>query len=374
MEEENSITAQGFTNSFDNFLQSGALLRHNGQWTLIVGPFVSLEKPNNSLVSILWPDFYNLDSGGLWSGSEVYKFSNAQFSDIIENNLQIRGLKPDQNLAQAMWIEPKLSDFAVAFNSILEKIRGHEINKAVPAVFARSRYNVSSNDLLGMLSSLRTAPDSLFVYGFWQNGEGVLGATPEVLFNYEDQKLSTMALAGTYPKLLSSDIIASESPASALLNDVKEREEHDHVVQDIHARLSQWGTVKSHGPSVLDLPLLCHLKTDFEVKCHETPNFMDLMRELHPTPALGVAPRSAGYKWLAEFPGQEGRAGFGAPFAFIENKKALCLVAIRSLQWNKNEVLIGSGCGVVAASQLEKEWRELGQKRLSVKKILGLEL
>lgn len=374
MEEENSITAQGFTNSFDNFLQSGALLRHKGQWTLIVGPFVPLERPNTFGVSILWPDFYNPDSGGIWSGAEVHRISNALFSDTIEYKLQTQRLKPNRKLAQTIWIEPSLSDFAVAFEAIKEKIRHHEIKKAVPAVFARSNHSVSSHDLLEMLASLMKAPESLFVYGFWQNGRGVLGATPEVLFNYQDQKLSTMALAGTYPKFKSSEFLKSESPANALLNDVKEREEHDHVVQDLHARLSQWGEVISHGPSVLDLPLLCHLKTDFELKCHETPNFMDVMRELHPTPALGVAPRSAGYKWLAEFPGQEGRAGFGAPFAFMENNKALCLVAIRNLQWNTNEVLIGSGCGVIAASQLEREWQELSQKRLSVKKILGLEL
>ena len=374
MEEENSITAQGFTNSFDNFLQSGALLRHKGQWTLIVGPFVSLEKPNTSGISILWPDFYNLESGGLWSGAEVHRLSSAQFSDTIEYKLQTQRLKSDENLAQAVWNEPRLSDFAVAFEAIHRKIRHHEIKKAVPAVFARSHHSVGPHDLLKMLTSLTKAPESLFVYGFWQNGKGVLGATPVVLFNFEDQKLSTMALAGTYPKLQSSEVMKPESPASALLNDVKEREEHDHVVQDLHSRLSQWGEVKCHGPSVLDLPLLCHLKTDFEVKCHEVPNFMDLIRELHPTPALGVAPRSAGYKWLAEFPGQEGRAGFGAPFAFMENDKVLCLVAIRNLQWNTNEVLIGSGCGVVAASQLEREWQELSQKRLSVKKILGLEL
>ncbi|MNL49201.1 chorismate binding enzyme [compost metagenome] len=55
-------------------------------------------------------------------------------------------------------------------------------------------------------------------------------------------------------------------------------------------------------------------------------------------------------------------------------EEALCLVAIRNMQWNGQFAMIGSGCGVVAASELEREWRELYQKRLSVKKILGFEL
>ena len=92
------------------------------------------------------------------------------------------------------------------------------------------------------------------------------------------------------------------------------------------------------------------------------------------TPALGVAPRSAGYEWMKILPGQEGRRRFGAPFAFLDKESCLCLVAIRNIQWDQEGRRIGSGCGIVAASEEPREWRELFQKRQSVKKILGLEI
>lgn len=370
LDRQNSITTQGFTNSFDNFLQSGALLRHNGHWILIEGPFKPTTSENNLDISIIWSDFYEPEKAQALCGSRTHRFSDDELARFLSTSQHIFNSESAQSLSKAPWEEPSKEDFAVALKAIHEKIQRNEIQKAVPAVFARSAQSVSKSELAQMIFSLCRAPQSLYVYGFWQDGEGILGATPEILFDFENGILKTMALAGTLPKTSESEA----DPHSLLLNDPKELDEHRFVVEDLQSRLSQWGLVKTSGPKVLDLPMLCHLKTDFEVKVHSAPDFYKLILDLHPTPALGVSPRSAGYKWLAEFPGQAGRRGFGGPFAFIEKEKALCLVAIRNIQWSKEEVIIGSGCGVVSASQLDKEWNELSQKRKSVKNILGLKL
>lgn len=362
MDRQNSITLQSFT----NFLQSGALLRHKGQWTLIEGPFAPVKNANTQGISVFWPDFYAPEEGRFWQGSHTYHLTTPQVQQICELYLQEHKVTQGP-LSKASWSDPQKEHFVIALNSMLEKIRHDEIQKAVPVVFARTAQGVNSADLVQMLLAASKAPDTLFIHGFWQNSEGVLGATPEVLFDFESGVLTTMALAGTCPKSESTE-------RESLLKDPKEMQEHNFVVEDLKNRLSRWGTVKTHGPYILELPILYHLKTDFEVVCHTTPDFRQLAEELHPTPALGVAPRSAGYKWMSQYPGQEGRRGYGAPFAFIDANKALCLVAIRNLQWNKNEAIIGSGCGIVAASELEREWRELFQKRLSVKKVLGLDL
>lgn len=362
MDRQNSITP----NSFTNFLQAGALLRHKGQWTLIAGPFGPVKNANTSGISVFWPDFYDLENKPLLQGSQSFTLSTSELQAHCEAYLREQGVH-NGPLSNAPWREPLKEDFATALNSMLEKIHSGEIQKAVPAVFARTAQTVDSTDLVQMILAASQAPDTMFVYGFWQNGEGVLGATPEVLFDFENGLLKTMALAGTCPRSESTE-------RESLLKDPKEMQEHGFVVEDLRQRLGKWGEVATDGPKILELPILYHLKTDFEVRCHTTPDFLALVRELHPTPALGVAPRSAGYKWMSQYPGQQGRRGFGGPFAFIGPDKALCLVGIRNLQWNSSEAMIGSGCGVVAASELEREWRELFQKRLSVKKILGLEL
>ena len=341
-------------------------MRHGDQWILIEGPFTSVSDANSDEITVFCPDFYDLHSTLPMKGSRIFRLSTSELRENCESFLA-QGSIGGPPLGKADWVEPRIADFAQALEMTQERISKGELIKAVPAVFARSSQTVRAEERAQMLLYLLEAPPTLFVYGYWQNGVGVLGATPEVLFDYSCGILKTMALAGTCPK---SESLERES----LLKDAKEMQEHIIVLEDIKKTLQSFGAIKTTGPMIVELPTLYHLKTDLEILCDQQPDFMALTERLHPTPALGVAPRTADYKWMQSFPGQEGRRGFGAPFAFLSSKEALCLVAIRNLQWNTSEAMIGSGCGVVAASELEREWRELYQKRLSVRKILGLEI
>ncbi len=363
MDRENSISLLGIT----NFLQTGSLLRHQGQWVLLEGPFTPIDKPHSGEISVFCPDFYDLRTPALWKPHKQHRLSSDQLRSICEAYLAQNPASAEVPLHKSVWIEPKKEDFAAALSTIQKRIENGEIHKAVPIVFAQSAQTVTATERAQLILQLLKAPTTLYVYGFWQNGEGVLGATPEVLFDYQDGLLKTMALAGTCPKSESSD-------RESLLKDEKEMYEHRLVLEDICQVLGTSGEIKTAGPYIHELPTLYHLRTDIELKCHQRPDFFSLIEQLHPTPALGVAPRSAGYQWMKDLPGQEDRKYYGGPVAFLSEEQALCLVGIRNMQWNKNITQIGSGCGVVAASELEREWRELFQKRLSVRKILGLEL
>lgn len=361
MERQNSITLSGIT----NFLEAGALLRHRDQWILIEGPFHPVSDANRDEITVFFPDFYDLGSSPALAGAKIHRLSTEELRKNCEAFL---GQKPAAApVGKAPWNEPLKEHFATALHRTQDLIKEGRIKKTVPAVFARSEQTVTPQERAQMILTLLETPKTLYVYGLWQNGEGVLGATPELLFDYAKGHLRTMALAGTCPK-------SESTRRESLLRDEKEMQEHLYVLEDLMSVLHPWGDVKTEGPKIVELPTLYHLKTDVEIQCKTKPEFFSLIQQMHPTPALGVAPRSAGYKWMKEFPGQEGRGGFGGPFAFIGKEEAVCLVAIRNLQWNKTSSMIGSGCGVVAASELEREWRELYQKRLSVRKILGLDV
>lgn len=357
MERHNNITLLGIT----NFLEHGALLRRGNQWVLIEGPFRPLAQPSEEHLSVYFPDFYDPEAGAYWVGNREWTLEPQQLKALYEEYLssQMSPSEPPQ------FEEPLLADFEASLRSIQDKIKSGEIQKAVPVVFAKAPGAACSTPLLARtLLKLLEAPASLFVFGFWQKGEGVLGATPETLFSYSQGQLQTMALAGTCPR-------EDKSRRISLLEDPKERQEHELVREDLHRVLQQYGRVEMSEPFILELPTLLHLKSDIRVECSKPPHFKELLMSLHPTPALGVAPRSYGYKWMAPLPGQEGRRGFGAPFAFMGPEFIQCVVAIRCVQWFADRVQVGSGCGVVLASQLEQEWRELAQKRFSVQKIMG---
>lgn len=362
MKTQNSIVLSDIT----NFLEHGAMLRDNARWHLVLGPFKHVNNPISSAISIFCPSFYEPEKSSYLVGLQSVTLEESEFCRLLEEFLQKNtsenGILALQKLS---WQSPLESDYQTALADILNKICEQKIKKAVPVVFERAAHKLTTTQKAQLILNLMKAPTTLYPFGYWSETEGMLGATPEILFSIHGNELSTMALAGTCPK-------SEQSKRADLLNDPKEIEEHQLVVQDIAAFLSSYGTVNTGTMHVLDLPTLWHLKTDIKVLLNKNIDVKELVLLMHPTPALGVFPRDYGFTWMQNHPGQLGRNRFGAPMAFIFPERVVCLVAIRNLQWNDSELMIGSGGGVVASSEFEREWRELLQKRQSVKKILGI--
>jgi menaquinone-specific isochorismate synthase len=191
----------------------------------------------------------------------------------------------------------------------------------------------------------------------------MVGATPEILFRAAGHRVETAAIASTRP----------QEAAGELLTDQKELAEHKSVVDDIEEALGRFGTPEVGRLDVLCLPALAHLRTALAVETARPPGFTALVAALHPTAALGVAPRAAGLGLLRALDRDVGRRRFGAPIG-VEwpDGRATCLVAIRGVQWEGADLLLAAGGGVIARSRPEREWDELTLKRAAVKAMLGL--
>ena len=61
---------------------------------------------------------------------------------------------------------------------------------------------------------------------------------------------------------------------------------------------------------------------------------------------------------------------FGAPFGLWDNGRFDAIVAIRGVWWKGDKLSIPAGCGIIEASRLVNEWRELRLKREAVKRFL----
>lgn len=263
------------------------------------------------------------------------------------------------------WQEPRLEDFEKSFARVQNLISEGQIDKAVPVVFARTRSSITATVRARWILETLSAPQNLHPYGFWSGDEGVIGATPEILFEVEGRSLKTMAMAGTLAK--------ADGTADDLARSAKDQHEHRLVIEDIKKELRSFGAVSAGATEVVALPTLFHLRTNLSVELEEDADIEKLLRRMHPTAALGVFPRLFGWRWMRELPGQDDRARFGAPFTVrLSSSRVISLVGIRNIQWQGTRVSLGSGCGVVKSSELEAEWRELARKRQSVLKILGM--
>ncbi len=342
---------------FESFLTCGAILRQNDSYHLVQGPFAS--PANKEEIQILFPDFFMDSETEFVSGSNSFQISQELFSEYLDGYLSDR-----PNISKLDWIEPELDKYREAFDQTKSEMISGELKKAVPVLFARAQTNMDKVKRAQILRNLNKSPLNLYVYGKWNEDEGVLGASPETLVNFESGNLKSMALAGTQSR---------STELCNLLGDPKEVLEHQLVVDDIIESLAPWGVPISVGPEVLELKQLWHLKTDISLRLESPFDPKEIIEKLHPTPALGVSPRSFDYNWLRRLPDADIRKRFGAPFAMLfPNGDFVSVVAIRNIQWEQGQVLLGAGGGVVSMSHFENEWLELEHKRNSVRTMMGI--
>lgn len=322
------------------------------------GPFEQLPFRRPERPAFYVTDFF-LDDPHPWRHpSEWEELSTEEFAERFASH----------EAPEIEWGGVERADFAKLFESAQESMARGDFTKIVPVLFESGRFAQRGEWWPFLLSRLPALPPGLWAYGYSYKTHGVIGATPEVLFQGEKRGYRTMALAGTRPV----------GRAEELLHDPKERREHRLVVDDITRRLAPFGNIEIGPLGLLRLPSIAHLITPIffaESGGSEVMSFTEMVRRLHPTAALGVSPRTpAGERWLREADRGVKRRIFGAPFGIErEDRSALALVAIRNVQWEGDRVRVGSGAGLLAESDLDRELDELRQKRDQVKALFHIE-
>lgn len=348
------------------WLKSGFLLGLTPEQILVGwGQKRELSEPPIEGPALYCPDFY-LEAAKPWIEFENYEiYSKVELADLLKK-------EADQGSDEPLeWQPPQLSEFKSVIEVIQSEIALGGLNKAVPVVFEKASAHLEETRRIRLLRNVLARADKRIPYGYWTETSGIIGATPEILFcyNHFDQSLDTMALAGTR--------LTEMEKESSLLSDEKELYEHELVVQSLKQKLRKFGDMEVSPTYVWELGPICHLRTDFTVELKDKPTgpefFEKMVRQLHPTPALGISSSRFDFEWLKKIDGNVNRRRFGAPFGVINMKgRSRVLVAIRNIQWDHENVYLGSGCGVVAQSELEREWHELEIKRKTIKHLLDL--
>ena len=141
------------------------------------------------------------------------------------------------------------------------------------------------------------------------------------------------------------------------------------MVDDLQTLLAPLGSIAVGDLQTLKLDTLAHLQTSLHLQCNKELSLPSWIHTLHPTPALGTAPRT---QWMQLKELRQGYGPFGAPFVMATGAtSATALVGIRQLAWDEKYYYIRSGCGVVQDSHVTDEWNELLLKIKSVKKRFG---
>lgn len=258
------------------------------------------------------------------------------------------------------WQPLDAEPFAQVFQEVMTSIHGGFFEKTVPVVTETGTSESAPGP--AVMASMLHQQRPLMPYGWIQPQGGFAGATPELLFSLSGGRIETMALAGT----------ARSEDRDVFAVDEKEIREHEYVAQSLVAKLVDLGQLERQPREILDLGSIVHFLTLIQLDLHAPMAISDLLRRLHPTPALGPLPRTgATMDKLLEWRSRLGcPPEFGAPFGLWDNGRFDAVVAIRGIWWNGNQLRIPAGCGVIEASRLVNEWRELRLKREAVKRFL----
>lgn len=360
MKEQNISFGQPSNCRFDvgQFLAAGALFgRQDGFVEVGIAPRPS-KVPSPDMACLYSPDFFLATSSPWMVFEQTHVVHREELLQALNERARRRWIVRDDE-------PPSRELFLAVFEKIMDGIESGAWQKVVPYSIARWRARTGPQEIAEALGRLLELPTTLMPYGLWTADAGMLGATPELLLRKEGACISSVAMAGTRPKL-------SDKPP--LTQDEKQLMEHRAVVEDIETQLGKLGRVTVDSARVVDLIHLEHLSASISVVLTEKKSFQYLVRHLHPTPALGSSPRGAASSLFEELNRSLPRERFGAPFGWREpNDDGICVVAIRNVQWRGDDMSLAAGCGIVPASRFEDEWSELLAKQRAIRKNLGID-
>lgn len=251
----------------------------------------------------------------------------------------------------------------------LAAIRAGELQKVVVAravkVSARSAI-----DPVAWLVALRERFPACTLFAVGEGETVFLGASPERLVRVHGDVVETAAIAGTAPRGASHT--SDREIGLALCDSRKNGDEHAIVVAHLQAALAEYcdEVEVDAEPRLLRTRTVQHLCTELRGRRRSgsRAGLLELADRLHPTPAVGGAPRAAALAWLTEHEGLD-RGWFAGPVGFLQSDgDGEFVVALRSALVRGRQATAWAGAGIVARSDPRAEFTET---ELKLRTVLG---
>lgn len=193
--------------------------------------------------------------------------------------------------------------------------------------------------------------------------DGFVGASPELLVSRFEDVVRAHPMAGTTPRTGDHDI--DDRQAVELLHSGKNRDEHQITIDMVLDTLLGWTSFvdATPAPSVVAAGSVQHLATLVEGRLSDpAPSVLELVRALHPTPAVGGFPRAEALDLIAELE-PSGRGRYAGPVGWVDAMgNGAWAVGLRSVSVEGTEARLLAGVGIVADSDPHSELAETRAK------------
>lgn len=247
-------------------------------------------------------------------------------------------------------------------NMALDEFAAERLQKVVLSRVCEIRFD-KSVDVDSALSFLNNNyPDCTRFVFEPRPHHAFFGASPETLVRLDQGNVTTMGLAGSAPRgqTAAEDAVHGQG----LLDSAKDQHEHAVVVDSIRRRLEPICAelTIADEPELLKLSNIQHLYTPIQAQLRDKQTVFDLVKLLHPTPALGGSPRGDALAFIDKHEPVP-RGWYAAPVGIVNRKlDGTFCVAIRSAVAEYERVWLHAGAGIVAGSDPQMEWDETALK------------
>ena len=255
-------------------------------------------------------------------------------------------------------------NYMLTFERFIQPLREKKFEKLVLSRSQTFKREAGFSPATAFFNAMELYPYS-YVYlchtpetGTW------LGSTPEIILSGENGKWQTVALAGTQP------LLDGKLPEQW---DEKNQEEQEIVSAYIRTQLHSLDIVTSESrPHPVQAGSLSHLRSDFSFAIPRDKNISDLLKSLHPTPAICGLPKEDSYRFILENEGYDRRYYSGFIGWLNPEERSDLYVNLRCMHIHPNYFTLYAGGGLLASSDPESEWLETEAKMQTMKRLFPI--
>lgn len=187
--------------------------------------------------------------------------------------------------------------------------------------------------------------------------DGLVGSSPELLVRRSGEWVESLVLAGSAPR--SGDETEDELLGRSLMSSAKDDREHEISVRSVVEALGESCTDLEVGErTLLRLANVQHVATRIRGRLSRPATALELAGVLHPTAAVGGAPREAALRSIHELESYD-RGRYAGPVGWMDGTgDGEWAIALRCGQFDGSRGRLFAGAGIVDGSVPERELEE----------------
>jgi menaquinone-specific isochorismate synthase len=264
---------------------------------------------------------------------------------------------------------PEKKQWFCIIDSVLDILKSGKAEKIVLGRSTLLLFDVVIKSVQLMERLKRIEPVAYHFYIQPEEGNAFIGASPECLYKRHGSFIQSEAVAGTCPRGMTLE--DDRRLGEALLQSEKNHREHICVRNNLKSLLENCcQSLQIEDIKLLKQAKVQHLYSYVYGQLAESISDMDLLKLLHPTPAVGGLPRDRALQDIDKLEPFD-RGWYAGPVGWIGHDMAEFAVGIRSALITGSTLRLFAGAGVVEGSKAQLEWDEMESKISAFMNALG---